>query len=1095
MPQDIPATVLDALKDRRTLLWLCQRHELRPGEPPHSLGADPDEIRVRYRDEVEAADRRIASFYWEAIWTDSARGLIVNTARAALEQTAHGPEVRRRRPVVLASDPDREGQLDTREFLPIYLPLGLLDAHDLEERYGGTSLRRENYRLNLLRKLEDYPNRLLVVLGAQGPEDLNTVLGAADEFAPVGMSVLVVWPPGAREPPAVGQGRTQIEIWNGTVEEFLNELDALGAPQADFVARFHVRIRNRALELDEADFVGVDRWFTILLERDLSFRNEVDRAVLGAFLRGDEGDWRGYASGLVFPRTYLADVERRVGLREFVLGLLRELESTEADLKNPTVTISAECGAGLSTLARSVAFDVARLGYPTLLLRQDQVGFSVDALTAFLNRLQQRTKSDLDFQRELPTLIIFDAQHAHIEPVHQLAQTLSLQGRPAVVLRAERSRDEGPDAEEPSKPRVRGRRVPLPTLSSQVEEVELKAICQHFQNIAERYPLIGLDPPSLSEWQQYQKSRSMAGPDGLHTAESLFWVALYFFLCARDQPPEGFDDWIWRAFAGVDSPDVREAVKRIAAFSSFGLLTPLVPLLRSIGKGRILDLDLVRGLQRLDDEAALIRWGSRPEDLEDQALFFRHPLIAQRLLERSDPSIAWFPVELTWPVLESLVAGHVADTWLAERLTFDVLRTERRQATSSAQLNLILETFRRIPPEISDRHKTVLHHWARALYHVGRESQDPEQCQLLLREAIEKLQRAVALPDEPGRGEHPSHLYNTLGTVYAELHKRQIGREAGADRLWDRACQCFEKSLQLSSDNFEALVAYAWRLVLRAEQLGTEDPAGAADMAARALSYLQQSEDVASDPGELSVADKGWMEMCRNRVWSVLEPSRADEHIRRLMESGEEAGYLLTAYRTLRGASLAEPTRDDHRRIGDAVEILRPACERLDPELGWRIPYLLYRLYSVLPEMQYRFDERLRLLERLERTDFGWPLRLRFEKAVLCYQGDRFVEGERQFRLLRTMIRQGRAPARRFVDFWRDKTEPTRARAATIRVRRVDSEWRAYGAVPEMGGQEVLLRPRHFHVLPKVGDYRPCLVRFETNGPIAVPPAFASRPP
>lgn len=1096
MSSKIPREIIGQFKNRRALLWLCQRYELKPGQPIHELDENPNELQPRYRQEPTLLDMRIASIHWEAIWSDSAKGIIEKAVRQQLDRIADKPVGTIRRPVVLVADPDEEGQLNTRELLPLYFPLGLLDHPQVESRYtAGPSLRRQSYRFNILRKIEDYPNRVLVILGATQSEDLQTVLAAVSDFAPIGLRLLIVWPEAAIEPEIPRSLRVPVYIWKGSIQDFLDRLEGFQVPRVDFVAKIRLRIQDKSLPLDESDLLGITDRFTLLLEDNLlpPDPQQVTRAVFEELLKGTEGDWKGYAAGLVLPRKHEAVAGSGMTLTSFLLERLAILESPSREVPNLTVTLPAQNGSGITTLLRLSAFEVALAGYPVLLLQQDQIGFNIDALAAFLNRLAQKSGSEPDITGNVPVLLVFDADHEYVYEACDVAQALSARGRRAIVLRAEGTAVDISGAisreAEPTRPRVRGRAFRLQQLSSAVDDEALAKIQEHFTRIAEKYP-IDLEAPSLEEWVRFQEAQTFVTPDGQQAAESLFWVALHFFLFNRQEPPEGFDNWIQRVYESLPRGSIQEATRRIAALSSFRLVTPLTPLLRSLGRGGSFDLELIEALAELDEKSGLISWDSRPEDLEDQALRFRHPLLAQRLLKFTDLSIIDFPIEITWPLVESLKGGRKADVWLGESIAFQVLRTERRGWTTTPYLRKRLETFRRIPPLVSEYSKAILHHWARALYHSALADADSDQSDSFLHDAIEKMERAIHLPARPGRDEHPSHLYTTLGSIYFELYKRQVlrGQDLAGDTEWSKAAECFDKALDLVGDNFLALAAYSLRLVERAYRL-LPDAMRATEEALKALSYLDQAEDVADQPGELNRDDRMFIEKQRNRAWQILDPDRAKQEIDAMIERRQEAGYLIRARQAIEGIDLTQPSRGDKRSIGQAIALLHQAEAEMESPPSWRTFYLLYRLYSAHPKSKFASAEQLALMEQLERTDFKWHVRMRFEHAVLCYQNDKFLEGQRRFKQIRALLRQPDQPARRLYDFWRRKDNPSKPREATLVVRRIDSNWRGYSFIEEMS-QEVLFRPRHFEIPPKVGEYRKCIIRFETMGPIAAPTSF-----
>lgn len=1062
----IPSFALEAMRSRRVLLWVCADYE---------LDVDADQASdERHRTEPTETDHGLLSVYWEAIWCEGIGGAV---ARAANERPVAGDATVKRRPVILAADPDRRGQLDTRDFLPIYLPNGLIDSDVLDDRYDAPTMRRESYKVASLRKLEDYPDRCLVVIGAGRQQELATLVAALAAFAPPSLTVLILWP--SEDPtPELRTGSTSIEFYRGSIESLIAEMLRDGVPSADFAPRYSLRVGTASVSLDESDLGGVDRYFLPIWESALLPPDRLDRGAFEGFLRGEALAWDAYAAGVPFDRQYVADVDGKRDLVTVIRDALGEFETSPSDLRNQTITVPAEPGSGLTIALRSVAFQMARLGYPSLVMREEQVSFDSDALGAFLNRLQQIVRGVNPTHRERPVLLVFDAEHADIESTHRLAQKMVMLGRNVVVLRGERGTSG-------TTTRIAGRSMAAAPLMAIVSQHELTGVAQHFGSLARRFPEIGLEPPTEAEWTEYQSSQVIVGPHDNFVGESLFWVALYFFLSSRGESPEGFDDWILRAFAAIDSPRISAIVKRIAALSVFGLQTPLMPLLRSSGQRDSIDIEMVTDLANLDRNAGLIRWNTRPETLDDQFLFFRHPLVAARLLRRTDPSIAWFPIELTWPVLENLWGGRSADNWLAERFTFNVLRSNRN--LSAAQTEAIIQTFQRIPSEISERNKTVLHHWARALYHLGLGKVDGDAGDgiALMQDAVRTLQKAIDQPDDPGPGEHPSHLYNTLGTICAELALRYQGQSLEAG-YWEQTTKAFERAIAISAENFEALLAYAYRLVSRAERVAATDTRESADAASLALTYLQQAEDI----GGNTRADDTFFETTRGRVWRLVDPASAQVHVESLIQAGHEAGYLLAAYSTLRGVSLNNPKPSDERALQGAITILKRHSDNNQTDAGWRVPFLLYRATCASTRGRFAFGDRLALLEGLERSDFVWSLRLLFDKAVLYFQAGRFADGDRQFRRIRRLISQGGIPSRRLSDFWRDSSDPTRAQPATVRIRRVDSEWRAYGAIQEMGGQEIMLRPRYFDIPPKTGDYRQCVVRFETSGPVAVPATF-----
>jgi hypothetical protein len=250
---------------------------------------------------VAPLDLAVASVYWEAIWSDSAKGLISVAVRQKLAELENIVGERGRQPIILSGDPDKQGQLDTKHFLPIYFPLGLFDATEDDERFAGSPLRRLNYYSSQLRKLEDYPGRLIVALGAETSSDLHPLIDAVSSFAPAGLRLVIIWP-NERDPLQLPDSKhVPIEVWLGDIPTFLQELEKQQVPTIGFVARTKVRLGNTSLVLSDTDLSPLLDHFVLVCEQDVVSPDPstIDRSVLENMLKGDEDDWRAYAAGLV----------------------------------------------------------------------------------------------------------------------------------------------------------------------------------------------------------------------------------------------------------------------------------------------------------------------------------------------------------------------------------------------------------------------------------------------------------------------------------------------------------------------------------------------------------------------------------------------------------------------------------------------------------------------------------------------------------------------------------------------------------------------------------------------------------------------------
>jgi hypothetical protein len=184
------------------------------------------------------------------------------------------------------------------------------------------------------------------------------------------------------------------------------------------------------------------------------------------------------------------------------------------------------------------------------------------------------------------------------------------------------------------------------------------------------------------------------------------------------------------------------------------------------------------------------------------------------------------------PVLGALSPGSSADIWVAESLAKDVLAPKREERDPDWDWRL--QTFELIPPAIRDQSKAILHHWARSLYR----SADQRLPRLALDQrlkrfgsAVEKLERATGLPRRPGRDEHPSHLYNTLGTAYSRysLALQEADRAADRAAAWTSAYACTVRKPGFGYAAWEYSLISPLRTRLRRTRTAARSVTGAGD--------------------------------------------------------------------------------------------------------------------------------------------------------------------------------------------------------------------------------------------------------------------------
>ena len=1084
MSLELPNELISRLLDRRALLWICQRAELTSDSDLHTDSTPLDDAVARYRTDPDSEDLGLANVFWEACWTESIVDRFYDaTNRISGERPTVDQPPLERLPYRLTTDPDSEGQIDRRRFLPMYEVNGTSRAGDPEGMHGGSLARRLAYRMGLIRRLESFPGRALVIVGALDAADLETVRIAID-FVPTDNIVVILWPSALPIPDELRlPSRHNIHFLPGTRAELIDALIKIGAPKPTAAPRLGIRCGRYTLDLKEEDLVGIDQDFILITDGDLEVPSQTgdNTADLERLWRSEPGDWMPFASEMVFRRRYEPFPNSSSDLAAYVLSELQSLATSDRVL-NMTLTIPATSGSGITTALRHTGFLAAQSGFPTLFCKPTNQRFSVEQLGAFLTRMRERNRDQPIGGEDTPALIIFDREHRGIEQVSELAATLASRGRRALVV--EVLPPGGEDSEDSPTRRPRGRHLTTSEFRGLVDEGELLALAEHFSNL---YTSFGVAIPTLNDWITYQGQQTVRTPFGEQSAESLFWIALRFFV-GESNPHFDLAQWVGRTFdERVTDPMARIAVRYIAVFSSFGIAVPLVPLLRNAGTTKTLDTSILPILRELSHSEDLLQWGDSEEELHDQTISFKHRLIADQLLKQLDATSWDERLRECWGLLETLEASPLADSWLVETLVFEALRVDRFDAAMRGRLPVVLETFDHIPSVIAGRSASTQHHWGRALGQRARHIDDGDEKITFFSQATERLALACELAKSERVREHPRNIYNSLGVMRSELSHvlRKNGQLDRAEELWQSSAAAFDLALRFGADNFVALSAYAHRLIEHAKEI--DDTPQALREIASALSYLAQAEETALLGDALSDDDALYLHRERNKAWQFVDPAKAEQDIEDLVSKGEEIGILLKAHRALEDLTSDDWRRGTSTQLECAYDVLWQAHSNGIRNRSWRSMFLLYRVLSALHSRRYDFDLRLALLDELDALAFRWYSGLKFAQAVLCYQTGEFLRGFNLFRSLRSEIVSGDLQPIRLSSFWRDPSCPANPRRASIRIQRVSSDWVAYGEVPEMHGQRVLVRPRWFDIQPRSGDLRQCHIAFELNGPLAVP--------
>ena len=350
-----------------------------------------------------------------------------------------------------------------------------------------------------------------------------------------------------------------------------------------------IRIRDshgalRRIDVTEADEPErpITESYSLIEDRDVIplTPEELSEEDFAAFFRDPTSSWRPYAAGLPWVRD--------VQCARSLAGYLRRLDKAGPE-ENCIACISSESGAGGTTLARSLAWECARAGYPVLLA--NQVPFEPDALPIvnYLNRVHNAIASQIarhhgsasgstSPERDLPArlyqtpwLIVFDSFHWQYreDELVRFLRAFEKSGRPVCVLVVI-----GTVLGETF---ISGSRFKeLAELNHAIELTEAEQLGSHLNKFLRHY---GKQRESW-EWERFYRDHTVRYLEGT----AAFWVTLSFWIQGQYDLTESIQDWMYRSFKqNAVNQDLQVAILRIAALSTERFPLPEILLPRSNG--------------------------------------------------------------------------------------------------------------------------------------------------------------------------------------------------------------------------------------------------------------------------------------------------------------------------------------------------------------------------------------------------------------------------------------------------------------------------------------------------------------------------------
>lgn len=1049
----VPDGLLSALSAREVVLWLPQN----PGD---------------------TATDCLASFislpWLSVLLEESPRELI-----ATLEREANSSLVHSRGYVQLI---DRDPSLVTLppRSLPIYL---------LGSKQGESDFDKLSRRMAMLGNLRRSSARHLVIIGDQ------------DATAPVELSSLVdtSFHPYVTFVSSTEAGFAAYSSWaQANVAAPPAQLVQLAPAQfiQSLIARYFevypttstiVRMRRVDGGTALVDLTGVDDLerpistaYELLQERDLSLiaPEELNEAEFSAFFENSESSWRPYAAGVPWLR------DQDAGLA--VERLLRRLD-TVGPTENRIAYISSEPGAGGTTLARTIAFDAARAGYPTLVAKPipfepeslPLVGFMTRAHQAYISAME--VKSDGDHRLyETPWVIVFDRAHwdqRETELRHFLSQ-LTRGGRPVLIIAVT-----GPVRPFEFYNDTLAREIATATHLLGPAEAEL--LGRHLN----RYLSVYGKARPIEAWSQFYRDHGVQHMGSV----AAFWIALSFWIRTSRDITGSIQDWVYQAFKdNADSHAMKCALVEIAALSSERL---------PLNEGLLPNSDNAWPLaMRLEDKRRhLAALGLMHVSADNERYWgLAHDILGRLLLNalfydfaqrtelgfgeaRDAEHLRFMALKriAVKPQMAEFRFRPLADKYATTIFKIDPDHGAQAFATIWPEA---LQALDQMPRLLRDTSRVFRHHTAisrrriatldNPLYEVSQQDRVD-----LLERAIDDISYALTSIARSPSDEPDLYLYNSLANAYLNLADTFVkqGRNERIVELRQLANEATRKAYIDNPTNPWVIETHIKNLL----SIAKAEPERAANAALEAL--LAVYEALRARDGQLR-ADQ--LARLGESALAILFASTPPETIS--TEIRTPADILIATWRILAkaGVSQLEETLTDLPRDAaeEALVILSHPAGRGDMQV-------LRLTYTILSAAQpYAFASRIALIENLQATDRRLSPQLQLEYALLLFQVGRPAEGDRRFRDLRRLWRE----TEHFVSVpdplnWLRDSEADTLRTVQARTGS-DQGARPMARVSEFGNLLAPFRPEEFdvkHVRP--GFVFRAHVSFGHNGPFLRP--------
>lgn len=774
-----------------------------------------------------------------------------------------------------------------------------------------------------------------------------------------------------------------------------------------------VRMRQRSGDFRNVDLSSADdpqrpisEHYSLIQLKDLSplVPEDLPEEEFVEFFKNPEASWKSYAAGVPWIRDKAASKK--------LAGYMNRLDTTGAD-DNCIAYIASESGAGGTTLARALAWELARDGYPVLIAKQ--LPFTPDALSVsnFLTRAHQCFESgslvhtDLAMgegftakglaakRYETPWVILFDSLHwqGRDAELQRFNQELIKSGRPACLLVVTST--------------VLGLSYyngavfkKLAELNHALDEESIRDLGRHLNKFLRVYGKV----KSEAQWNNFYKSHTVEYIEGV----AAFWVTLSFWIQGQYDLSESIQSWMYRNFKeAANSILIRRAILEIAALSSERLPLPEGLLISENNqwptshlledqKSSLSSLGLVKVAANGE------RYWALTHDILGRfllnAVFYDNTMKVSLGLEGARDA-----EHLRFLVLEQISQkpqlGEVRYRTIGEDFSKSIFKIDPAHGRADFLFfwREVLDALDKMPAGLRNTSRVFRHHSAisrRRIAKIDERSHTVSTLERreLLEAAIVDIRYALEfIQYEPG-SEPDINLYNSLANAYLDLARVQVTLEEPKDVIVESmlfASVATKKAYDQNPSSPFVIETYVKHLLEEASLATVEKAIShCVEILGVLFSALASNAHAGRNMQLQSLADEAIRKLFR------LSPFDLEEK-----EPVNSIDMLVNAWKVL-AREFSDVGSMDFSTVSEAAR--SEALDVLAHPLGvGNIQVLTLRYELICLNEPYGYKQQLEIVEQIVSSAYRSPLQLRLEYAILLFQVGRAVEGDRIFKDLR----------------------------------------------------------------------------------------------